>query len=555
MFRVLVVDDEPDIADGLHTVLRHAEHLELDVYKAYSGVEALKFLERTRIDIVLSDIRMPGISGLQLVESIRQHWPLCKVIFITGYNEFEYVYQAVKYDGISYLLKTEGYEAIIEAVGKAVLQIRNSRKKEELLRKAKLRLSSALPVLQNQYLLDLLQGEPSTVRSRQERFDELDIPLDAALPVLMVSGRIDGFGAYSSSLERTSLLHSVKYVSELNFAPSVACCMAQPARSSLLWLLQPGSGDVPAHSLERLPFFVKGCVETLQIVCNESLHCPISFVIDREPVVWEQAARRYDAMRLQHYSQIGMGMDIFLMERPDLPHDEAKRGGEATPSVLHMSKLSQRLGALKVSLESGQRDEFFDIYSDVLAFFKELRKERYAAGLEVFLSLSVMFLSYMNRWNFTDDVAAKFNFDLLTRLEEHASWEDAGVFFHQLAEFLFALQVSGGERKAVSAIQHIEQYIHEHLAEDLSLVRLGELVHFNPSYLSRLFKQITGVNVLTYIHEARVNRAKQLLSNHELKIHEISAAVGYDSPAYFTQFFKKAARMSPQEYRDSPANK
>ena len=94
-------------------------------------------------------------------------------------------------------------------------------------------------------------------------------------------------------------------------------------------------------------------------------------------------------------------------------------------------------------------------------------------------------------------------------------------------------------------------YIGEHLGEDLSLVRLAGYIHFNPSYVSRLFKQECGVNLSEYIESARIDRAKELLKNDKLKVLEIGVRVGYEASQSFTRFFKKATGVTPQEYREA----
>lgn len=543
MHRLLVVDDEPDIADGLCAVLRNTEHLELDVYKAYSGTEALQLLDRTRIDIVLSDIRMPGMSGLQLVEKISQNWPLCKVIFITGYNEFEYVYNAVKYDGISgYLLKTEGYEEIIKAVEKAAHQIDHGARKDELIRKGEQAMRAALPVMQKEYLTDMVHGEAEdAIRTRRERFEELEIPLDAERPVLLLLGRLDSF-PNAGSLERSRLFLSIKFVAEQYLPSVVARFSVQTGRNELLWIMQPATRDAPASAsdAERMPYLVKGCVETVQMICKESLNAPMSFVIDREFAAWEEISEKYEALRRKQHVNIGPCMSMIYMGQSN----------DSNVSTERISRLLKKIDTLNMYLESGQRADFFALYVEFVAGLQGCRVGNDCVGLEIFQSLSLMILSHMNRWNL-EDMAVKIDIDRLARMEEHASWNEILSFFKTTAETVFELQNSGGERKAVFAVNQIKQYVHEHLAEDLSLAHLGELVHFNPSYLSRLFKQVTGVNLLTYINEARLKHAKTLLQNNELKINEIASAVGYESSSYFTHFFKKKINMSPQEYRET----
>lgn len=108
MYRVLVVDDEEMITDSLAGMLEETPQYELDVYKAYSGTEALRLLNEFQFDIVVSDICMPGITGIELAKNIRQKWPLCHVIFQTGYDDFHYAQQAIRQRVTHYILKVKG---------------------------------------------------------------------------------------------------------------------------------------------------------------------------------------------------------------------------------------------------------------------------------------------------------------------------------------------------------------------------------------------------------------------------------------------------------------
>ncbi|MOA03856.1 Arabinose operon regulatory protein [compost metagenome] len=109
---------------------------------------------------------------------------------------------------------------------------------------------------------------------------------------------------------------------------------------------------------------------------------------------------------------------------------------------------------------------------------------------------------------------------------------------------------SGEYSRAATAINKICAYIDEHISEDLSLVRLADEIHFNPSYLSRLFKQERGMKLSEYIEDARFAKAKELLRRTELKIAEIGTCIGYEAPHSFTRVFKKWTGMSPQEFRE-----
>src|SRR5690606_5511469 len=96
MYRILIVEDEPYIVDSVSALLAEVDDLELDIYPAYTAVEALELIKQRKFDIVLSDILMPGMDGLELQRRINRLWSRCKFIFLTGYDQFEYVQYALK---------------------------------------------------------------------------------------------------------------------------------------------------------------------------------------------------------------------------------------------------------------------------------------------------------------------------------------------------------------------------------------------------------------------------------------------------------------------------
>ena len=104
MYRLLIVDDEYHIVDWLTELFLEQKKVELEIYRAYLAREALDILDQVKIDVVLSDIRMPGIDGFELADRIRDNWPEARIIFLTGYNDFDYAYRANQYQNIRYLL-------------------------------------------------------------------------------------------------------------------------------------------------------------------------------------------------------------------------------------------------------------------------------------------------------------------------------------------------------------------------------------------------------------------------------------------------------------------
>lgn len=137
MYRILVVDDEEMITDSLATMLQEIKVFELDVYKAYSGTEALEILNKYRMDIVISDICMPQMNGIDLVSRIREKWPACQVIFQSGYDDFKYAQQAIRHKVAHYILKSEGDENLLSAIGECIKYIEESNLRQVTLMKIK----------------------------------------------------------------------------------------------------------------------------------------------------------------------------------------------------------------------------------------------------------------------------------------------------------------------------------------------------------------------------------------------------------------------------------
>src|SRR5690606_23141705 len=109
------------IVDGLGQLFREQD-LPLDVCQAYSAIEALDWIKRAKVDIVISDIRMPEKNGLQLIDELVHYWPSCKVVFLTGYDEFDYVYSAIRKNASFYILKTEDDVTLLNAVKQCIGQ-------------------------------------------------------------------------------------------------------------------------------------------------------------------------------------------------------------------------------------------------------------------------------------------------------------------------------------------------------------------------------------------------------------------------------------------------
>lgn len=552
MYRLLLVDDEREIVDWLFELFNDIPDLELDVYKALSGNEALEILGRTKIDVVISDIKMPGINGLQLLDKIRSLWPTCRVIFLTGYNEFDYVYTAIKYEGVSYLLKTEEDEEIIREVRKAIADLERRMHDRETMEKVHQYMELVLPSIQRDVIKHIILNPEGGTATTQEKLDEMQIPLKRSRPVYLAAGRFDRMPPTATPAFGVRMAASLRLrAEELLGSNFTYVNLIHQSNIDLVWLLQPitNSNDDDSESNTAVSL-LSGVLEALQDFSREALCLPVSFTFCTQSAQWEEIETSYATISRLLNASTGMSEEMLLNEKnfTSLYHRaETSSNSEA----LSAGRKLMDTRPLTVLLERGDRDAFLESLSGALNCLKGTHGRGNSVAQELYYTAATMLLTHINRRNLTEKLSSRLDMTRLMRADTHASWAEAADYLRSVAAAVFELQKGVQEKNMRESIERIQQYIREHLCEDLSLVRLAEISYFNPSYLSRLFKQATGQNLIDYISGLRIDRAKVLLADHGRKINDISTALGYESPHYFSRFFKKCTGLTPQEYRES----
>jgi len=539
MYRLLVVDDEAIITDGLTEILGGLEIPGLDICKAYSGMEALDWLNSTRVDIVLSDIRMPELDGLALMEIIRKKWPRCRIVFLTGYDDFQSVYKAIQTQGVRFLLKTEGYPKVIEAVRGAIREMEEELRTDHLLRQAMEQRSELETLAQGDYFRQLLVGaETADPEDREANFRNLSVPLDSRKPVLPVLGSFLKTAETPSYSKRQEMALAAKALVDRFLQDRTKCVGIVDRYGDLLWLIQPPDDSEEAESYKDVVRFLEGTLELAQTACSETLNMELAFTVSRQGSSWNDLPAAYDRIRQLQHVRIGDGTNMVMTVEASPPE---------MPGSSKESIRGEKFELLAGHLESGRSEAFFSLLKEIFGPVHRNPSTDKNLAMELYYSVALVMLSYINRRQPQDPVPIAG----LMQFDAHASWEEGAAYLERTFEMLFAHRRCGEGSRAAGAIQEIGAYIEEHLDEDLSLVRLSKRFHFNPSYLSRVFKQESGMNLSDFIEKARLRRAKELLAREGLKINEIGVKVGYESPHSFTRFFKKSTGATPQEYREA----
>mgnify|MGYP001220154128 CR=1 FL=1 len=540
MRRLLIVDDEAIITDGVAEILGKLAIPGLEICKAYSGAEAVEWLNDTRIDIVVSDIRMPEINGLELLDIIRRDWPRCRVIFMTGYHDFDPVYQAIQVWGVRYILKTEGYSKLIGVLEETLRELDEELQTDKLLQQAMQQRNTLETLAHGDYFRHLMLGIGSGMpENREEDFRKLNVPLRPNQPIMVVLGSVMYSDSGSSYVGRQESALAVKLLGDAYLRDRTSCVGVIDRFGDLLWMVQPADEQTSFEggASGGVTRFLEGTLELLQEACTKSLGLETSFTVCSTPIAWEMLPGAYDRLRQLQHHRVGDGTSMVMTVQLG-PLDKSSQSHDR----LSIEKLEPLAGLL----ETGRGEEFIQLLRESSDALLVNPPPETSQVIEVYYSVGLILLSYMNRRQLGEQLSAA----ELMSFEAHASWQDAFDYLSRTAEQLFALRRTGENSRAEGVIQEICEYIEAHLADDLSMVRLAAQFHFNPVYLSRLFKQRRGQNLSDYIEEARIRRAKSLLAEEELRVQEVGVRVGYESPHSFTRFFKKAMGMTPQEYRE-----
>ncbi|MFD7524472.1 response regulator [Paenibacillus chitinolyticus] len=554
MYRLLIVDDIPIIVEGLKELFEETPQLSLEIHTAYSGEEALEVLRHKRIDLVISDIKMPGLEGIGLLREIKTNWPSCKVIFLTGYNDFQYVQNAVKYGGFDYLLKIESDEKIIAAVTRAIGKLDEEKAREEMIERAEESMKRALPSLQKEYVSSLLQGKRPAGEQLDRHFREIGIPLQGEEPVLLLLGRVDVWREMLTPPDKALFVYAVQNIAEEILSPGARVYTYVYDQVKIAWFIQPAESSRPERNVsgdnwESTRRFVGNALETIQRACKQLLKLPVSFVVGKNPVPWDDISDKFHELKYNFLFGAGLGNEIILTEPAPDNHGETS----------HAQKRSEFFTAARVQLlgkclENGHRCEFFNVYKEIGDLW-ESDEWPFERKREVYHSLSAVFLAYVNK---NDELRAYLNssHDLSTlfHCEADTTAAELKAYFLQTAELIFDWNGEQAAHFPDELVQRVHTYIAANLAKDISLNAIADHVGLNPSYLSRLYKQMTGIGLSDYINDYRNLKAKELLLGSPMRVGEIASMLGYNSALAFIRFFKKQNESTPQEYRSRRAS-
>ncbi|MFC7677649.1 response regulator [Paenibacillus sp. GCM10028914] len=533
---MLIVDDEDFVLDYLTDHIEKEQFGIQQIFRANSVGEALCYVGENVIDIIITDIRMPEKSGLELLAQIRNQTPGTIVILLSGYAEFDYAKQALSHGAFDYLLKPASPDEINECIDKALKE--RQRHDQQIKHNDREQDQKTLTNIQSsreQLLLDLLLGSRYTVGTVSERIAGLGMKNLSDSHVKLAILRLEAKKSDTQdSLEDIQLLsYSLANIAEevFNTGLSEPCFWScrDPHNYTIVLFNESYWKDEDQFHNKFLTF-----QQQVQLYLNRS----VSILISQSHVFPKQLDHVYLEALKYFWKHIGSHTDELQYMNTSI------KGTEYRP----LSRLYQP-PSIQNLLESGQWHEA----SDRLNFiFQELESDLYRTQdhlLEIYYYLCNA-LSY---------IAHKQGLRLLD-LVEQPEYLRNGYYFKtpaQLKNWVLSLieqfQKSFEEptsRKHSHIIMQVHRFIDQHLNEDVTLKTIADHIYLHPVYLSRLYKKEMGMTLSAYITKIRLEKAVYLLTQTNKKIFEISKEIGYHKPQYFISLFKEQYLLTPQEFRD-----
>ncbi len=545
LYNVLVVDDEAFVVDWLIELLESQKDYAFNLYPAYNAIKAMEWIQRTRIDLLISDIRMPNLSGFELVERTNELWPSCKSILLTAHAEFDYAHKAIGKGVLSYILKTEDDIHILNEVKKALRLIDIEMNQQKLIADTQKNLNNSLSQLKHQVFFQWIRGNYLNQQELEMYADILGFQ-DCNSSCCLLIGELNNMKQPPQNpeqLNETLKFFQAKTIIEHFIEPYVKHYAANINNDKAIWILQPSD-----NLANRFISLMTGALEIAQQSCIETTGISSSFVIS---VPTDTASDIAEAYFIGKSLLSGHTKDNFILSYQI--EEKVSANNKDTPPVLFQAMdlpKSIAYTSMKKHLENGNRHEFLDLLHSVCEQIGHNVNWHNNRILEAYYSTVLVFISYINQRNLTPKLAFKTSLGILFRPWLAASWSEIEKQFIIIANLLFDLQEETKKRASQDIIHDVVSYIHEHILEDISLIDLSDFTRYSTSYLSKFFSDNFGSTISDYIAKCKIEKIRELMLDNSLNIGDIAKIVGFNSRTYFNNYFKRNVGIAPQQYRE-----
>ncbi|OCT12875.1 hypothetical protein A8709_21320 [Paenibacillus pectinilyticus] len=536
MIRIMIVDDEEWIRLGLREQIDWSSLGTEIVGEAQNGRVALQMLDELRPDIVLTDIRMPVMDGITLLEHAHQAYPDIIFIVISGFAEFEYARKALTYRVFDYLLKPIEEDKLEASIQNAVAIIKENEKTKQDLIDLRIQLNESSHLSREKFLTSLLTGSHVGVEEMTREMDRNQLSFNwpyFMITVVKVENFTEITARHYNSESNVSSFVINNVISELVEHIDNMIVFRNYTKQDELVMIKGFDDGEYQETIQELTAECNRIITSVKSIIRFELYMGMSsgFASMKDAAQsYTQAveAVRHAGMvhhsRIVQYDEITRRNDYFIY-----PDDKEK-------SFLYY-------------LENGYSKQVTDMIED---FFREINNSQSLHPQSIrntVLELCMLMNKTVKKYQgLLEDILQESNLPDKITNELFSSAALENWLKQSALKALYFIQANKkvGSKKA---LDDIVAYLQAHYAENINLNSVAETYFINPAYLSRIFKNQMGQNFNEYVSKIRMDAAARLLQQDHLKLSDISLRVGYENVNYFLKKFKEHFGCTPSEYK------
>ncbi|MCC3372011.1 response regulator transcription factor [Cohnella sp. REN36] len=517
MKSILIIDDDPNVLEGMRESIPW-ELLQVRwVGEAIDGQEGLRLVRELHPDIVLTDINMPEMNGLEMIAALREEGFNGKFVILSGYSDFEYARQAVRLRVDDYLSKPVTMESLKTVLSRVTQGLEQDRSNESEYRKLQDQIKRYKPFVIQEWLKSILTGGPSEYtdewpeireivadwNGRDHRILRLDLPF------------VQRWDAWER--DRNLLRFAVQNVTSEMVRETFPAFDYVELHSRRYAVVLHGEPHRPLSGLEREAEWLRA---GLASYLGTKLKVPVHIKLSRVQPDWRKLSDAFNGM----------------LEQPEVAFplfSSPERSFKFYQELAHVVRRADEKEARKVIAE------FIGKHASGRPF-DEQELRLWGAELWATLAYSLYDLGIE-----LDLIAPKF--DLPAELGGDASPEALGLWLERMVEIVMRSKHWTDNAKHRQMIDFAVRYVHEHYHENITLGLLADEIHISKNYLGQIFRNGTGETFNQYVTRIRMEKARQMILEGKLYIYEIAMKVGYSNIPYFSSQFKKFIGVNPAD--------
>lgn len=532
MYKVLLVDDEALIREAISENILWEEMGFSFMGACENGKQAMEMMEKEQPDLLLTDINMPFVDGIELTKFVYENYPDTKVIIISGFDEFEYAKCAVKYQVLEYILKPITPMEFSETLRRVKRMFDEKRQSQRDMKKIRSAYVSNLPALQGRYLYHLLIGTADYSRL-EEKQEELKLNLHASCynTALVEGDSLEPFTSRYANVKDELALFAV-----FNIAAEIVatenCGIAFQFMDEKTVIIFMDSTE------EKLKEKIRQVLPRIQNAVEEFLDIQTTIAVGKTVYSVKALANSFSKTKsaMEYKFMLGGNQIIEAEEYEELRNSS---------KYLDVFEWASGIGA---SVRTNRPEE---IREKTDAFICQL-KECFVNRKRSFVYIQNLVLSTVNLLELPEMLEEEIysrERDFISQMECCENMDEVAVkmteIFQYICDLLENQRDSYGRRQAMLALDYIEKNYQD---SSVTLNSVCSALAMSTSHFSSVFKNYTGETFIEALTKKRMEKARVLLEQGNLKTYEIAEAVGYSDAHYFSFAFKKSVGKTPTEY-------